>query len=202
MNAYRICGAVAVLVVVCAAQVHAQESEDSSRSTLRAPAEVVKRVVVPAEIPGVTNAAKTSDGDIYFGGQPTPASVEALKQEGVKVVINLRRPEEMDKLDYDEKKAVEAAGMTYIHMPMVSTGLPTAEALKPVLAALGTADDARVFLHCGSSNRVGGVWALYEGMQGGKSADEAIAEGKKAGMRTPELEADVRKRLEGAAKQH
>ncbi len=157
------------------------------------------RSVVPTEVPGVVNASKTSDGKVYFGGQPTQESVDALKKNGVKVVINLRRAEEMEKVDFDEKNAVEAAGMKYVNVPMESTGLPTAESLKPLLVTLGDAKDAPVFLHCGSSNRVGGVWALYEGTQGGKSADDAIAEGKKAGLKTPALEKDVRTRLENAS---
>lgn len=205
MNTNRVSFAAAwlagVLTIVLTTGALAQKPDDSQRdTTLRSPAEVVRRVVIPTEIPGVTTAAKTSDGNVYFGSQPSAESIEALKQQGVKVVINLRRAEELEGIGFDEKAAVEAAGMKYVHVPMGSE-LPTAEALKPVIEKLGAADDERVFLHCASSNRVGAVWAVYEGTKGGKSADEAVAEGKKAGLKAPALEADAKARIEEAAKE-
>lgn len=157
--------------------------------------------VVSTEVPGVVNASKTEDGSVYFGGQPSQESIDALKQQGVKVVINLRRADEMEKVNFDEKAAVEAAGMKYVQVPMQSSALPTEEALKPIFEKLGTSTDEHVFIHCGSSNRVGGVWAVFEATKGGKSADDAVAEGKKAGLKAPELEQSVRDRVaEGAPK--
>lgn len=180
----------AMLGIVIAAAANAQKSEDAG----------AQETVLPAEISGVNNASKTSDGNVYFGGQPSAESIEVLKQLGVKVVINLRRPEETTALGFDEKAMVETAGMQYVSVPMGSE-LPTAEALKPVLEKLGTADEERVFLHCASSNRVGAVWAVFEGTTGGKSVDDAIAEGKKAGLKAPALEEGARARIaDGAGK--
>ncbi len=153
------------------------------------------KAVVSTEVPGVLNASKTSDGSVYFGGQPTTESFDALKQQGVKVVINLRRADEMTKVNFDEKAAVEAAGMKYIQVPMESSALPSADALKPILEKLGAADDEHVFLHCASSNRVGGIWAVFEGINGKKPTDDAIADGKKAGLKSVELEQSVRTHL-------
>lgn len=161
--------------------------------------EIVRIDVAPADLAGVSNAAQTSGRDIYFGAQPTKEALEGLAKKGVKVVINLRRPEELSSLGFDEKSVVESNGMKYLHVPMGSE-LPAADALKPVFDALERAGENRVFMHCASGNRVGAVWALYEGARGGRTVDDTIEQGKKAGLRSPALEAAVRKQLaEGPA---
>jgi len=201
MNSFRmmrVLGAVAALVLAMA---EAQEPERAPQH-LGSSAEIVRTMVIPAEVAGMSNASQTSDHKIYFGGQPTKDALDSLTaKDGVKVVINLRQPGEVANLSFDEKAAVEAGGAKYLHTPMGSE-LPTAEALKPVFDALDRAGDERVLLHCASSNRVGAVWALYAGTRGGLSVDDAIEQGKRAGMKATGLEAAVRKRLTEDAPAH
>jgi protein tyrosine phosphatase (PTP) superfamily phosphohydrolase (DUF442 family) len=73
--------------------------------------------------------------------------------------------------------------------------LADAEAVEKVL------DDpaaAPILLHCASANRVGAVWAVVQ-VRKGKSLDEALAAGREAGLHTPQMEAIVRRVLEGPA---
>jgi protein tyrosine phosphatase (PTP) superfamily phosphohydrolase (DUF442 family) len=51
-----------------------------------------------------------------------------------------------------------------------------------------------VLLHCASSNRVGGVWAVIQSRKG-KTLDEALAAGQQAGLHSPVMEAAVRRVL-------
>jgi hypothetical protein len=51
-----------------------------------------------------------------------------------------------------------------------------------------------VLLHCASSNRVGGVWAVIQARKG-KALDEALAAGREAGLHNPQMEAAVRRVL-------
>src|SRR5262249_42481768 len=46
-----------------------------------------------------------TDGTVIFGGQPTQEGFAEAAKRGVKVVINLRQPEEMANLGFDEKTA-------------------------------------------------------------------------------------------------
>lgn len=138
--------------------------------------------------------AATYDNKVYFAGQPGEDALKRFGELGVKTVVNLRTDQEMSTLGFDEKAAVENDGMNYVHVPM-GFGFPDAPELQKVMDALDTAAAAPVLLHCGSASRSGAVWALYEGLHGNLPADDAVAEGKNAGMKGPALEAAVREAL-------
>ncbi len=141
-----------------------------------------------------TSNVSTFDYKVYFAGQPDEGALKRFGEFGVKTVVNLRTDQEMSALGFDEKEAVENAGMNYIHIPM-GFELPDAPELQKAMDALDGATDAPVLLHCGSASRSGVIWALYEGLHGHMSADDAIAEGKRAGMSAQALEEIVREAL-------
>ena len=133
--------------------------------------------------------------DVIFSGQPTADQLAGYATEGVKVVVNLRTPEEMQKLGLDEKAIVEKAGMRYVNVPFGATP-PKDEELAGLMKLLaGAKPEERVVLHCASSNRVGYVWGLYQGQKKGLPLEKAVEEAKKAGMKNPGLEAGLRERL-------
>jgi len=123
--------------------------------------------------------------NVYLSGQPSQGSFEIFRDRGVKTVVNLRTAPEMDDLGYDERAAVEATGMAYLHVPMRG-GLPDEEGLQDVLEALdlGVNGHGDVLLHCASANRVGAVWSVFRGDRHGLPVEEAIAEGEAAGLRS------------------
>ena len=139
---------------------------------------------------GDTPRVSTSNNKMFFAGQPTEADFAKFAELGVKTVINLRRPEEVAELGFDEKAAVEAAGMRYVHAPM-GRELPKEEVQKLLAKEFDKAQKAPVLLHCAGSNRVGAVWAAYRSKKG-VDIDEAVAEGKAAGMRAQAFEEAVR----------
>jgi protein tyrosine phosphatase (PTP) superfamily phosphohydrolase (DUF442 family) len=63
------------------------------------------------------------------------------------------------------------------------------------MGAFDSAKDAPILMHCSDSNRAGAIWALYAGQRDGLTVEEAIAEGKAAGMNAPTLEKAVREAL-------
>lgn len=144
----------------------------------------------------VENASNvtTYDNKVYFAGQPGEDALKRFGEFGVKTVVNLRTDQEMSSLGFDEKAAVENAGMNYVHVPM-GFELPDASGLQKVMDALAGAADAPVLLHCGSASRSGALWALFAGTQDGLSADDAVAEGREAGMNARALETAVREAL-------
>lgn len=141
-----------------------------------------------------TPHVSTFDHRIFFSGQPDEEALKQFADFGVKTVVNLRSAQEMAGLGFVEKEIVEEAGMTYVHTPM-GLEIPDATTLQEIMSALETASDAPVLLHGSDSSRVGAVWSLYAGLQDSLPIDEAIAEGKEAGMRTPALETAVREIL-------
>jgi uncharacterized protein (TIGR01244 family) len=129
--------------------------------------------------------------DVIFAGQPTAEALAGYAAAGVKVVVNLRTPEEMQKLGLDERAMVETAGMRYVQVPFGSTP-PKDDELAGVMKLLGEAKpNAKVLLHCASSNRVGYVWGLYQAKKKGLAVESAVAEAKKAGMKNPGLESGL-----------
>ena len=125
------------------------------------------------------------DGGIFFGGQPTAEALEAAPARGIKVVVNMRSEPEVQALGFDEAALVRELGMEYVAIPVTPAtfGPDDADRLSEVLSKT----DGPVLLHCGSSNRVGAVWALYLHRHRGLAVEEAIGLGRKAGLRSEGL---------------
>jgi len=142
-----------------------------------------------ADWSGVKNLSHS--GDMYFAGQPTVEGLDAAKERGVKVVVNLRSEREMKALEFDEAAQMKRLGMEYVNIPITpdTFGPEDADRLKNVLAKTS----GPVLLHCGSSDRVGAVWAMYLNRHRGVALDEAIDQGRKAGMRSDRLVEIVKK---------
>jgi len=133
-------------------------------------------------------------GSIYISGNAEVAGLEALKARGVKTVIDLRLERQVPD---GHAASARKLGLTYIPLPMQSVSMSDEQA-EAVLKAIDTHDDAPLLLQCASSNRSGAMYALYAGLRLNLDVDAAMEAGKQAGMRNPDLAADVRTYLERA----
>ena len=131
------------------------------------------------------------DGDVFFAGQPQETAWNRFADEGVGVVINIRQPSELESLEYDEPNAVEALGMRYVSIPMTPDSFSAADVDR--LAEVLAESTEPVLIHCGSSNRVGGMWAAYLVRERGMDLDVAMERGKAAGMRSDSVMEAVRR---------
>lgn len=131
---------------------------------------------------------------VYFAGQPAQADIAEYAKMGVKTIVNLRSPGEMEKLGFDEAAAAKAAGIEYVNVP-VSSAIPPDGELAKIYAALDKAGSGKVLMHCASSNRVGMVWAVYRGEKHHVPGEAALAEGKAAGLKSPVLEKSAKEKL-------
>lgn len=116
---------------------------------------------------------------VLTGGQPDQAELQALKQSGINTVINFRGEGEFS--EFDEAQYVDQLGMDYLHIPIDSKEALSRENVERFRAAL-TEHDSGVFLHCGSGNRVGAMFALDAYWNQNKSAEEALKIGEEAGL--------------------
>jgi uncharacterized protein (TIGR01244 family) len=151
--------------------------------------------VVPVAVGKAPNSSVFAS-KVYFAGQPESADFAEYARLGVKVVINLRPASEMEGVSFNEAEAAKAAGLEYVNVPLEGARAEEFDASK-IFAYLAKAGEAKVLLHCVAANRAGFVWSLYRGTQEGLGVEEAIAEGKQAGLKG--LEKTARKRLEAAA---
>jgi len=121
-------------------------------------------------------------GSVYLAGQPSERGLSLLRGSGVGVVIDLRKADE-DR-GFDERAAVEKLGLTYVNPGFRGGGELTDEVFGRVRELLAARDQTPVFLHCGSANRVGGVWLAYRVLDEGVSFDKAIEQARVIGLRT------------------
>jgi uncharacterized protein (TIGR01244 family) len=143
--------------------------------------------VLAAEIPAsvekeqIPNYQKIRP-DLATSSQPAPDAVRKLKEMGFRTVINLRMPQEGIEKD---REAVEAQGLSFVSVPVTPVTF-SAKDVEAVAKVLDDRDAGPTLLYCSSANRVGAVWTVYE-VKKGKSLDEALAEGKKIGLKSPAM---------------
>jgi uncharacterized protein (TIGR01244 family) len=100
--------------------------------------------------------------DMFIAGQPTEKALRDLRAKGVTTVVNLRMPEEMARVGFDEAALVKELGMKYVHIPMRGTPANPygPKQLDAFVAALAAAD-GKVLLHCTIAWRASHLWAAY-----------------------------------------
>lgn len=141
---------------------------------------------VPAQQPGypdIVNFLRLNT-QICTGGQPSLDDLARLKSEGVKAVLNLRRPDEFDAAA--EAAKAKELGLRYFDIP-VSTADPRSEQVDEFLKILADPANRPVFIHCHSANRVGAFWMIRRVLVDGWKLEDAEREAEKIGMRSKNL---------------
>jgi len=112
---------------------------------------------------GMFQAKFVSIGDdMFVGGQPTEKALRDLKAKGVTTVVNLRMPEEMARVGFDEAALVKELGIKYVYIPMRGTAdHPYGPKELDTFAAAMAAADGKVLLHCTIAWRASHLWAAY-----------------------------------------
>ncbi|MEZ5756801.1 MAG: hypothetical protein R3D86_01115 [Emcibacteraceae bacterium] len=120
-------------------------------------------------------------GNVIFADQPDKNTVEMYKDQDVKMVISIRG--ENENAGYDERKAVEKAGMAFVQIPYMKGRAIDADNVDQLISLLdmSEANDTKIVLHCTHSQRAGSLLgvALYKK---GYSREEANRLAKEAGM--------------------
>lgn len=137
------------------------------------------------EMAGVRNYSRV-DATVGCGGAVDPAAMAGLRKEGFVSVINLRQASEPG-ADVDAgRAAAQAAGLKYIHLPF-NVAMPDSKVVDSFLAAVADKSNQPVFIHCGSANRVGGMWMVKRVLQDKWPIDKARAEGEAIGLNSQPL---------------
>ena len=140
---------------------------------------------VSLDITGLFQAKFASVGtDLFIGGQPTEKALRDLKARGVTTVINLRMPEEMKQIGFDEAALVKELGMNYVHIPMRgSAENPYGPKQLDQFAAALAAADGKVLLHCTVAWRASHIWGAYLIRDRGVPVATALAQTRSINLR-------------------
>jgi uncharacterized protein (TIGR01244 family) len=118
---------------------------------------------------------------VWTGGQPTLDHLAKLKEEGIKVVINLRPPGE-HKGEREEAKAKEL-GLRYLNVPVVYNAPKDEDADQFLKLTDKELANGPVFIHCAAAIRVGAFWMIRRAMRDGWTYEQALEEANKIGLR-------------------
>jgi protein tyrosine phosphatase (PTP) superfamily phosphohydrolase (DUF442 family) len=132
---------------------------------------------------GVANACEVLP-NLLTGGQPNAAQLQALKEAGGVIVLDLRDP--MEPRVVDEPAVVQSLGMEYVNIP-VRAGALDDLTLERILSVLRSAGGRSVFVHCGSGNRVGGALIPYFVLDRKLDEPDAIDLAMRVGLRSAEM---------------
>jgi uncharacterized protein (TIGR01244 family) len=114
--------------------------------------------------------------DMFLAGQPTENGLRELRDRGVKVVVNLRTPEEMKAIPFDEAALVSALGMKYVYLPVRGDDrYPYSPETVARFADAVRDADGKVLLHCTVAWRASHLWAAYLIKVRGVGVDSALA---------------------------
>ena len=138
----------------------------------------------------ILDNAKFPDANTVVTGKLSPEKIAKIAEAGIEHIINLQ-PDSA--LSFDEKSAVEAAGIHYTHLPISGADDLKQVNLLEFDKALRAHHGKKTLLHCGSGNRVGACMALRAGWLRGRKMDTAMERGKQHGLTG--LEEEVRMRL-------
>lgn len=114
--------------------------------------------------------------DVFLAGQPTEKGLRELHDRGVTVVVNLRTPEEMKGIGFDEAALASQLGMKYVYLPVRGNDqYPYApETVAKFAEALRNAN-GKVLLHCTIAWRASHLWAAYLIKERGVPVETALA---------------------------
>lgn len=143
----------------------------------------------PVALDGARNLTRAAD--IYVSGDATPEAIRALNSRGVRTLLDLRLPEQIEP---GFAKTVRELGVTYVPLPMKSVEMTDGQAAA-FLEAMRTYAGEPLLIQCRSGNRSGAMYGLYAGAECKLGVDEAMDRARQAGMKNDDLAADVRQFL-------
>jgi len=139
-------------------------------------------------IAGMPNPVQV--GNLLIGGQPSRVALAQLAETGYKTVLSVRGKSEVS---WDEKMVADSLGMNFFSIEMENLVEEITSEQVERFAKLMEAGESPMVLHCGSGNRISGLWAVWLVEHRNVPPEEALRIASQTGMK--EIRAAVQKRL-------
>jgi len=131
------------------------------------------------EPPDIRNFLRVNE-EFCTGGQPRLEHLARLKEDGVKAIINLRRPTE-HRAEEEEAEA-KRLGLRYFNIP-VAFGEPRDEQADEFLRLTDDPANRPAFIHCTAAIRAGAFWMIRRALRDGWTIERAEEEAARVGLR-------------------
>jgi uncharacterized protein (TIGR01244 family) len=131
------------------------------------------------EAPDIRNFLRVNE-EFCTGGQPRLEHLAQLKEQGVRAVINLRRPSE-HRAEEEEAEA-RRLGLRYFNIP-VAFGEPRDEQADEFLKLTDDPANRPAFIHCTAAIRAGAFWLIRRVLRDGWTVERAEEEAARVGLR-------------------
>jgi len=156
------------------------------------PAKVPSNGTTPAVAKVDIKDLSTPFEKVMCSGQPSEAQFDALKAAGVTRVVHLRMANEKG-TGWEEARA-EESGVEFVRLEIAGKDGLTRSNVDAFAKLLAENSSGTTLVSCGSSNRVGAMFALKAFWIDKLSRDEALKIGTSAGMKS--LTLDVEKLID------
>ncbi len=141
---------------------------------------LVEKTAQQQELATIPNFLRLNK-QVWTGGQPTLDHMAKLKEEGIKVIINLR-PHSEHTGEREEAKAKEL-GLRYLNVPVVYNTPKDEDADQFLKLTDKELSNGPVFIHCAAAIRVGAFWMIRRVLRDDWTVDQALEEANKIGLR-------------------
>ena len=142
---------------------------------------LIEKTAAMSELTGIPRFLKVTD-QVWTGGQPWQEHFPKLKDAGIKVIINLRPPDEFESAREEAK--VKELGMAYFNLPVSFSEPDELDADDFLKLTDEQLKNGPVFIHCAVGSRVGAFWLIRRVVRDGWDFDKALEEANKIGMRS------------------
>lgn len=160
---------------------------------MRSPHQALPTVAIALILLSATAAAQDTTGyaelprfkqvseRLYRGAQPSDGGLSRLRDLGINTVINLRGASARTRAQEAEARAL---GLNYYNVALPNWGRPQDARVRRILEIIAAPENGRVFIHCRTGvDRTGMIVAIYRMTHDGWSANDALAEADRNGMR-------------------
>jgi len=139
---------------------------------------------VTLDTTGLFQAKFVSVGDdMFIAGQPTEKALRDLRAKGVTTIVNLRMPQEMAQIGFDEAALAKELGIKYVHIPLNgSADNPYGPKALDTFAAAMASADGKVLLHCTVAWRASHLWGAYLIRERHVPVNEALSQARQINL--------------------
>lgn len=133
---------------------------------------------------------------IYFSQAPTQADLEAFKEMGIKVVIDLREESEIQSEKFNEAQSAKELGLEYFNVSVPKKEPLSTEKLQAVeKTVMAHHKEHQILIHCSTGQRAAAWFAYHQVEHHQVEPRKAMKMAKKVGLKDKKMKKKLKEYL-------